>query len=154
MDFEHSFIKLIGHEGGYSNNPKDPGGETKYGISKRAYPNIDIRNLTLDGAKRIYRLDYWDKCKCNDLPDSVRFDVFDAAVNSGVKQAILWLQGALNVSTDGIIGQQTIKSAQAMNGERLSMKYNGTRLLFMTKLSSWPTFSKGWARRIAENLMS
>jgi len=154
MDFEHSFIKLIGHEGFYVNNPNDKGGETKYGISKRAYPNLDIKALTIDGAKRIYRMDYWDKCKCNDLPDAVRFDVFDAAVNSGVKQAILWLQGALNVSTDGIIGQQTIKAAQAMNGERLSMKYNGTRLLFMTKLSSWPTFSKGWARRIAENLMS
>jgi len=153
MNFDESFKKLIGHEGGYVNDPRDPGGETKYGISKRAYPNVDIKNLTLEGAKLIYKRDYWDKCRCDDLPDAVRFDVFDAAVNSGVKQAVLWLQRALDVVADGVIGNITLSMAMKIDEHLLSMKYNGTRLLFMTNLPTWPIYSRGWAKRIAENMV-
>lgn len=153
MNFDTAFKKLIGHEGGYVNDPRDPGGETKYGISKRAYPTIDIKNLTLDGAKLIYKRDYWDRCRCDDLPEAVRFDVFDAAVNSGVKQAIVWLQRALGVVADGVIGSITLSFAEKTDGYLLAMKYNGTRLLFMTNLPTWPTYSKGWAKRIAENMV-
>lgn len=153
MNFEDAFKKLIVHEGGYVNDPRDPGGETKYGISKRAYPAVDIKNLTLDGAKLIYKRDYWDRCRCDDLPEAVRFDVFDAAVNSGVKQAIVWLQRALGVVADGVIGGITLSFAEKTDGYLLAMKYNGTRLLFMTNLPTWPTYSKGWAKRIAENMV-
>lgn len=153
MNFEDAFKKLIVHEGGYVNDPRDPGGETKYGISKRAYPAVDIKNLTLDGAKLIYKRDYWDRCRCDDLPEAVRFDVFDAAVNSGVKQAILWLQRALDVVADGVVGNVTLSMAMKTDGHLLSMKYNGTRLLFMISLPTWPTYSRGWAKRIAENMV-
>lgn len=153
MIFDHAFEKVIGHEGGYIADSRDPGGETKYGISKRAYPNEDIKNLTLARAKQIYKRDYWDKCRCDDLPFEVRFDVFDAAVNSGVRQASIWLQRAVGAKPDGVIGNLTIKAAQQMDGMTIAMRMNGERLKFMTDLATWPHFGKGWARRIAENLL-
>ena len=82
MNFDVAFEKLIGHEGGYVNDARDPGGETKYGISKRAYPDEDIAGLTLERAKQIYRRDYWDAVQAEYLPDAVRFDLFDAAAIS------------------------------------------------------------------------
>lgn len=153
MNFDESFIKLMEHEGGYVNNLKDPGGETRYGISKRSYPNVNIKTLTLEGAKIIYKIDYWDKCRCDELPESVRFDVFDAAVNSGVNRATVWLQDALNVKSDGIIGAQTLNAVNSVNGDILSKRYNGTRLLFMTTLDGFKVFGRGWTKRIAENLL-
>lgn len=152
MIFDHAFEKVIGHEGGYVFDQRDPGGETKYGISKRAYPNEDIKNLTLARAKQIYKRDYWDRCRCDDLPFEVRFDVFDAAVNSGVSQASKWLQRAVGAKPDGVIGNLTIKAAQQIDGITIAMRMNGERLKFMTDLPTWPHFGKGWARRIAENL--
>jgi len=153
MNFDEAFEKLIGHEGVLSDNKADKGGLTKFGISQRAYPSVDIRALTLDDAKRIYYIDYWMKCKCELLPTSLRFHIFDAAVNSGVNRSILWLQEAVKVKQDGIIGPLTIAAAQTLDGDKLAMKYNGTRLMFMTELDGWRVFSRGWARRIAENLM-
>lgn len=152
MNFDEAVTALLVHEGGYVNNPHDKGLETKYGISKRAYPNVNIKTLTIEGAKRIYKVDYWDKCRCDELPESVRFDVFDAAVNSGVNRATIWLQDALKVKSDGIIGANTLKAANSFNGHILSKRYNGTRLMFMTNLDGWKVFSRGWAKRIAENL--
>lgn len=153
MIFDYAFEKVIGHEGGYIFDPRDPGGETKFGISKRAYPNEDIKNLTLARAKQIYKSDYWNKCRCDDLPFEVRFDVFDAAVNSGVRQASIWLQRAVGAKPDGVIGNLTIKAAQQMDGMTIAMRINGERLKFMTELPTWNAFGKGWARRISENLM-
>lgn len=153
MIFDHAFEKVIGHEGGYIADSRDPGGETKYGISKRAYPNEDIKNLTMARAKQIYKRDYWDRCRCDDLPFEVRFDVFDAAVNSGVSQASKWLQRAVGAKPDGIIGNLTIKAAQQIDGMTIAMRINGERLKFMTDLPTWQHFGKGWARRIAENLL-
>ena len=75
---------VLSMEGGYVNDPKDPGGETKYGISKRAYPNVDIAGLTESKAKEIYKKDYWDKCGCDGLPVGIDILVFDTAVNMGV----------------------------------------------------------------------
>jgi len=112
--FDDCFDKLLGHEGGYVFNPADPGGETKWGISKRSYPNLDIKNLTVEDAKRIYWRDYWLRCGCEDLPRGLAFDVFDAAVNSGANQAARWLQTALGVRADGVIGPDT--KAAAANG--------------------------------------
>ena len=95
MDFDEAFDILIGHEGGHVDHPNDPGGETKYGISKRAYPDVNIAALTLDDAKAIYREDYWDRVRADELPAELRFPLFDAAVNSGVAQSIKWLQRAV-----------------------------------------------------------
>ena len=152
MDFDQAFDILIGHEGGYVNNPNDPGGETKYGISKRSYPNVDIKNLTLAESKAIYRRDYWDRLQADTLPESVRFDLFDTAVNSGPGTAGRLLQRAVGVAEDGQIGPVTIKAVKAMTPWEIRAKFNACRLHFMTDLSVWPTFGKGWARRIAANL--
>lgn len=153
MNFDTAFNRLIGHEGGYVNNPKDPGGETKYGISKRAYPDVDIAALTLDQAKAIYRRDYWDRARCDELPPAVAFQVFDTAVNSGIGQAIRFLQRAVGVADDGNVGPLTINAVKRLDAEVIAARFNGQRLDFMAKLSTWDTFGRGWARRVAANLM-
>lgn len=152
MNFDLAFEKLIGHEGGYVNDARDPGGETKFGISKRAYPGEDIQNLTLDRAKQLYRRDYWDAVQADNMPDAIRFDLFDAAVNSGVRQAVKWLQTAAKADPDGIIGPKTLLAVRMADPQLLAKRFNGLRLRFMTDLKTWPTFGRGWARRIADNL--
>jgi lysozyme family protein len=154
MTFEDAFKVLIGHEGGYVNDPKDPGGETKYGISKRAYPGEDIANLTLARAQAIYHRDFWDVARADELPKHVRFAVFDAAVNSGVRQAVKWLQRAVGVADDGVIGHKTLSAVVAMEPYKLAAVFNGQRLKFMTELETFGRFGKGWSRRIAENLIN
>ena len=89
--WDKSIDFVLSIEGGYVNDPKDPGGETKYGISKRAYSTVDIANLTVEGAKEIYKRDYWDKCSCDDLPLGRDVLVFDTAVNMGVSVAMDFL---------------------------------------------------------------
>lgn len=155
MNFDQAFDALIGHEGGYSNNPTDPGGETMWGVTltvarASGYTGL-MRDLPRDTAKAIYRAQYWDAVRADQLPDQVRFDIFDAAVNSGVKQAVKWLQRVVGVSEDGIIGPATMAAA-ASSGQDIGRRYSGVRLKFMTDLPTWPTFGRGWARRIASNL--
>ena len=94
----------MGHEGRYSFNPKDPGGETNWGISKRSYPNLDIRNLTEDEAKAIYKKDFWDSMRIEKLPPLIQFDVFDTSVNAGRQKASQLLQRAVGVVEDGLLG--------------------------------------------------
>jgi lysozyme family protein len=150
--FDQCFDKLISHEGGYVNDPRDPGGETKFGISKRAYPQVDIKNLTLGAAKEIYNRDYWDRAQCDKLPPSVAYVLFDAAVNSGIGQAIRFLQRAVNVADDGVIGPMSIAAVTRLDAESVCARYIGQRLDFMTKLTTWDVYGKGWARRLADQL--
>jgi len=152
VTFEEAFRVVIGHEGGYVNHPSDPGGETRYGISKRAYPHEDIKNLTLARAQALYRKDYWDVVRADEIPKHVRLAVFDAAVNSGVLQAVKWLQRAVGVVDDGTIGPKTLSAIIATDPYKLAATFIGQRLKFMTDLKTWDTFGRGWARRIAENL--
>ena len=153
MNFDAAFERLIGHEGGYVNHRADPGGEAKYGISKRTYPGEDIAGMTLERAKTLYKRDFWGPAGCDALPDMMRFDVFDMAVNSGVRAAVRMLQGAVGETPDGIMGPRTLQAAQSMPAERLRARFNGKRLEFMASLPTWPSFGRGWARRIAANLM-
>ena len=153
MNFDQAFNRLLGHEGGYTCNPADPGGETNWGISKRSYPNLDIKNLTADQAKSIYQHDYWQPLQLNLLPSEVQYDLFDAAVNSGNKQAIKWLQRAARVLDDGILGKITLAACGNIPGYVLSARFNGYRLQFMSALPAWNTFGRGWANRIAKNLI-
>lgn len=150
--FDQCFEKLIGYEGRYTLDPKDPGGETSWGISKRAYPAVDIKNLTRDGAKDIYKRDYWDRAQCDKLPPTLAFLLFDAAVNSGIGQAIRFLQRAVGVADDGVLGALTLAAVQRLDTESLCARFLGQRLDFMTRLSTWDYFGKGWARRIADQL--
>lgn len=153
MNFDQAFERTVGHEGGYVDDPRDPGGETKFGISKRAYPDEDIKALTIMRARELYRRDYWDRCQCDQLPGWIAGHVFDAAVNSGIKQASLWLQRAVGAPPDGSIGAQTIACARRADPGTAVARFNAARLQFMTDLPTWPTFGRGWARRIASNLL-
>lgn len=150
--FDDAFALVIGNEGGYSNNPRDPGGETRFGISKRAYPNEDIRALTLDRAKEIYRRDYWDKVRGDELPTLVGQQVFDAAANHGAANAVRMLQSALGVTIDGALGPITLRAAWESNPVVFGVLFNAARLEFYTTLPTWPDFGRGWARRVASNL--
>lgn len=143
-----AFDLLMMNEGGYVNNCNDKGGETKYGISKKAYPNEDICNLTLDRAKEIYRRDYWARCKCDYLPDALSVAVFDFAVNSGVSRAIKYLQASLGVKADGIIGNQTIGAANRLAIKDVLTDYMNRRLTFLTGLKDFKYFGKGWVKRV------
>lgn len=152
MNLEQSLKHLLGNEGGFVDHPKDPGGATNFGITQRVarangYQG-DMRSLPLATALAIYKKDYWDPIKADQLPDALRFHVFDAAVNSGPGQAVKWLQRAAGTTQDGLIGPQTIAAASNVT----VAKYSAIRLRFMTDLATWPTFGKGWARRIADNL--
>lgn len=152
MDFDTAIERILDHEGGYVNHPGDPGGETKFGISKRSYPDLDIKNLTRDEAKAIYRRDFWDKVNGDALHDGVAFQVLDFAVNSGSGTAIRYLQRALGVADDGHFGPRSIEAAAAMSESDQIMRLIAERLDFMRKLKGWPTFGAGWAARLAQNL--
>ena len=152
MNFDTAFDRLIGHEGDYVNNPDDPGGETKWGISKRSYPHLDIKSLTRDQAKEIYRQDFWDKIG-DSAHSAVKFQLFDFAVNSGIKRAIKELQRAVKVVDDGDWGPKSQDAAVAMDHNDILMRVLGFRLRFMVKLPNWKHASAGWAIRIADNLL-
>lgn len=154
MNFDAAFERLMGHEGGYTAGVGDPGGETNFGISKRSYPNEDIRGLTLVRAKAIYLRDFWAPAGCDSLPDGIRFDVFDMAVNSGVSASIRIVQRAAGATPDGLIGPKTLEAINAMPPDRLLARFNGARLAFMVELPTWGAFGRGWSRRIAANLMA
>jgi len=146
-DFDQSFSKIIGVEGGYSNNPDDPGGETMWGICKRDYPNLDIKNLTQDQAKSIYKSDYWDKVKGDLLPYPLNLFMFDAAVNQGVEAAIKCLQKTLNLAQDGILGVQTMKGAQSMRDDAIAL-YMADRAVRYTGTRNADKFLRGWMKRL------
>jgi lysozyme family protein len=153
VNFDTAFARLIGHEGGYVNDPRDPGGETKYGISHRSYPGEDIAGMTLERAKTIYLRDYWGPAGCDAVPDGIKFDLFDMAVNSGKTAAIRALQKAVGEAEDGVLGPRTLQAMSGMNPVRVAARFNGARLEMLASLSTWPAFGRGWARRVAANLL-
>lgn len=148
--FDEAFEIIVGHEGGYSNNPADPGGETKYGISKRAYPHEDIANLTLERSKELYRRDYWEKTSCHLMDPGLALIVFDAAINNGPGQAARWLQSALGVTVDGAIGPATRAALQKANAEEVLTSVHAARVHFMAGLPTWSKFGRGWSKRLAQ----
>lgn len=153
--FPEAFSRTVGEEGGYVNDPRDPGGETKFGISKRAHPDVDIASLTIDQARDIYRRDYWDANRLGELPARMAVAVFDGAVNSGSRAAIGWFQRALGAPDTGEMDDHTIDAARgATDPSGVLMRYWGNRLRFMADLSTWPSFGRGWARRVARGLQS
>ena len=154
MNFDQAFTTLLKHEGGFSDHPADPGGKTRFGITEAVAREVgyrgDMRELPIDLAKRIYKDRYWDAVRAEELPAAIRYAVFDAAVNSGPRQAALWLQRAVGVKDDGIIGPQTLAAVHAADPERLLRRSLSQRLRFMTNLPNWGSFSRGWARRLAD----
>lgn len=144
--------RILKHEGGYVNHPTDPGGETKYGISKRTYPTVDIRNLSRESAKQIYYRDFWLPLQAWELPNEFAFQALDAAVNHGHDNALRWIQRAVGVADDGRVGPTTLSGIRNTSPEDLVLGFNAERLEFYTKLSTFNTFGRGWVRRIADNL--
>lgn len=153
MTFDDAIKRVLLHEGGYSDHAADPGGKTMYGITEAVAREVGFRGnmneLPLDLAKRIYKDRYWDAVRGDELPASIRYPMFDAAVNSGPRQSVLWLQKALGVTADGVLGPVTIAHSFA-NERGLAAKLLAQRLRFMTNLPTWPSFGRGWARRIAD----
>lgn len=148
MSFDKAFALIIEHEGGWSNHPNDPGGLTKWGITQRDYPNLDLLTLTMDQAKAIYKHDYWAAIKGDYLPPMIATLVFDSAVNQGVFRATRFMQTALQVAPDGIIGQKTIAAAQNADPYEFAVLFGAERALHYASLQTFDVFGKGWMRRL------
>src|SRR5215472_13268390 len=165
-DFLRSFKLLVGHEGGFTDDPRDAGNwtggktgqgqlkGTKYGISAASYPALDIKNLQLNEAQAIYEKDFWEAAGCPDLPPRLAFAVYDAAVNNGTIRAVRWLQLAVGAAEDGIYGPATKTAVErAIAGDpddlKLQAEVHARRIHFMAGLSGWSTYGLGWARRLA-----
>lgn len=145
--FPRAVANVLEHEGGYVNDPDDPGGETNFGISKRAYPNLDIKALDLGAATDIYRRDYWAPIKGDQLPPDVAIYLLDTAVNIGVGRAVRMLQTAVGVLADGVVGPATINASKAPGTlQRLDV----ARLRYYRSLPAFVKYGKGWTRRAAE----
>ena len=151
--FDSIMEDLAEFEGGYVNHPNDKGGETNFGISKRQYPDIDIKNLTPEKAKEIYYNDYYKKIKGDQLPPKVGQLVFDYSVHSGVPRAVKDLQKILGVEADGILGPQTLEAVRDEDPDEIAKKYleaRKKRLQNIIKRSpKQKVFEKGWMNRIS-----
>jgi lysozyme family protein len=141
-NFDSAFTALIGNEGGYVFDPRDPGGETMWGITSRVAAKHGyagaMRDLPLELAKSIAKTEYWDPCGCDDIDDRLDFQVFDASYNSGSTRAIEWYEKS---------------SPETEDAEKIIMRFDAYRLLFLDSLPTWPSFGRGWVRRIANNLL-
>lgn len=149
-NFPNCLAIVLKHEGGYVNDPHDPGGETNFGISKRAYPTENIRAMTKMRAAEIYRRDYWDAVSGDELPYGLDLVAFDAAVNSGVMRGSQWVQKAVMVNPDGRIGPVTIKAARKLTQASLEQSITAAvrlRLNFLASLKTWGRYKNGWSRR-------
>ena len=154
--FDEIIEQVLEHEGGYVDDPTDSGGETKYGISKKAYPNEDIKGLTVERAKELYKRDYWDRFKVDNLPDRIRHIYFDMCVNMGGGRATKILQEACNsknsykIDVDGGIGKDTIKASANLEDFRL----RAYRVMFYAELvmkkPEQERFWVGWFKRSCE----
>lgn len=147
-NFDACMAEVFSHEGGYVNDPHDPGGETNMGISKRSYPREDIRNMTRARAAQIYRRDFWNAVRGDELPAGLDLVAFDAAVNSGPKRSIQWLQAGVGADVDGKIGPKTIAAANAVHLETAITRATRVRLDWLRVLPTWKRYGDGWTSRV------
>lgn len=164
LTFEQAFDRLIGHEGNFTDDRQDRGNwttgiigkgqckGTKYGISAMSYPDLDIRNLTLQMAKEIYKRDWWDRICADEIHSAIVFQVWDFAVNAGMGTAKRKLQKAVGVAEDGIIGKKTLQAIKAVELNDVLLKFNAAKLKHYTSLSTWPRYGRGWTIRVANQL--
>lgn len=158
-NLEQALRLVLAHEGGYVNHPQDPGGATNKGVTQRVYDAYrqrkglgaqSVRGITADEVADIYKRQYWDAVKGDDLPAGLDYAVFDYAVNSGPRRAIQDLQRELGVKPDGIIGQLTLAAVSAQDVYGLIDRLCSRRLRFLRGLKHYKTFGRGWERRVAE----
>ena len=164
ITFDEAFKRLIGHEGGYSTDRRDPGNwtggrvgvgtlkGTKFGLAANTYPNLDIKNLTLAQAKAIYKKDWWDRLGADGMHSAIVSQLWDFAINAGKSRAIKELQQAVGVPADGIIGPQTLSAVNSHDLNDVILSLTAERLKFYTSLSTFKTYGKGWTNRVADNL--
>lgn len=153
MTFDDAFAALMGVEKGYWDDPV--GGPTMYGVTERVarawgYQG-DIRNLPLATARSIAKSEYWDRYQCDQFAPAIGYQVFDAAYNGGMP--VRWLQAAVGATVDGVIGAKTIAAVRAADPAKVILSFNASRIQYLTSLAGWASNGKGWARRIADNLM-
>lgn len=156
-NFASAMENLLRHEGGYVLHKDDPGGMTNLGVTKRTWeawtgcPSTeeDMRTLTPEMVKPLYKSMFWDKMRCDELPDGVDYMVFDAAVNSGTARAAKWLQKSLRLKPTGTLDSVAIAAAQSTDLGLLVNTFTAERLQFLQGLRAWPVFGRGWSRRIA-----
>jgi lysozyme family protein len=157
-NFGLAFHALLKHEGGFVNHPKDPGGMTNLGVTKRAWEDYvghpvdeaQMRALTPETVETFYRERYWNVIGGDSLPGGVDYCVFDCTVNSGPRQAVRLLQRAARIKDDGILGPNTLNAVRSMDSRLLISRYTAARLDFLQKLPAFTTFGKGWVRRVRE----
>lgn len=152
-NFDKAIEQVLVNEGGYVNDPDDKGGETKFGISKRAYPDVDIKNLTTDEAKAIYKKEYWDKIKGDDITDDgVAYEIFDTAVNMGVRTSSKLAQMVVNAYPDGFIGTKTLKHLNSVDVESFITKFKLAKIAryayLVKKNPANRKFLFGWVNRV------
>lgn len=162
--FDKSFGRVFGHEGRYQRLYSDRGNwtsgrvgvgklkGTKFGISAMSYPELDIKNLTMEQAREIYHRDWWVKLRMDKFLPAVSYQMFDAAINHGMYNATRMIQRAVGVKDDGIIGPVTFGKVVAYDLNDLLFRFLAERIEFMTHIRTWNDYGKGWSRRIAGNL--
>lgn len=158
-NFQASLKRVLVYEGGFSDHPKDPGGATMKGVIQRVYdayrqrkglPMRSVKSITNAELQEIYRRQYWDAVRGDELPAGIDFVVFDGAVNSGPAQSVKWLQRALGVAADGAIGEATLAAVKAApDHDVVVADICARRLAFLRQLKTFPTFGKGWTDRVA-----
>lgn len=157
-NWDKAFEMVLKHEGGFVNHPKDPGGMTNLGVTKKVWEawvgrevdEAEMRALTPDLVKPLYKKNYWDKIKGDDLPDGVDYAAYDLAVNSGVGRAAKYLQQIAGVPADGVIGPKSLEAIKACPAEEAVDALCDMRLEFLQRLPTWGTFGKGWGRRVED----
>ena len=153
-----SLALVLKSEGGFVNHPSDPGGMTNLGVTKKVWEEyvgheVDeniMRGLTPDMVQPLYKKNYWDRIKGDQLPDGVDYAAYDLAVNSGVGRAAKYLQQIAGVPADGLIGPQSIEAIKACPAGEVVDALCDMRLDFLKRLPTWSTFGKGWERRVVE----
>ena len=156
--WDASFEMVLQHEGGYVNDPRDPGGRTNLGVTQRAWEaylnrsvtETEMRKLTPADVKSFYKAMYWDKIKGDQLPAGVDYAAYDLAVNSGVGRAAKYLQEIAGVPADGIIGPKSLEAIKACNPKELVDALCDMRFDFLKRLPTFNTFGKGWSIRVAD----
>ena len=150
--FVRAIERVLVHEGGDADDPRDPGGRTRWGISQKTYPTLDIRKLTRADAIALYRRDVWEPIQGDALPPALAFQLLDAAVNHGTARAVRWLQRALGIVADGKLGPKTLAAISRSEQSSLLLRFLAIRLEFYADLERFDAFGRGWTRRMAANL--
>ena len=153
-NFDECLKMLLHHEGGYVNHPSDPGGETNLGVTKKVYQEWggtkDMKDLTVEDVAPIYKKNYWNRCKCDDLESGVDWVVFDWAVNSGTGRSAKAIQKICGAAQDGAIGPKTLALIGTQNTQYVIEEFGKIRQDFYESLKTFDTFGKGWTRRNKE----